>query len=117
MQSARILRHSRSLKAEKRNSEFDRVDLEQSEEVFIERRQGKLRNQVEAPCDAVGVGYDLVIGCGELRASGARTGVGVDGGFLEQRVGRNVEREQRGSETASADGERGDRPREIQAGQ
>src|ERR1035437_10818275 len=78
------------------NAELDGVEFVEAEDVLIEWRQGQLRDQIETACNAVGVGHDLVVGGGKLRAAGARTGIGVNSGILEGGVGGDVKREERG---------------------
>jgi hypothetical protein len=63
--------------------ELDGVEFEEAEDVFVEWGEGEFGNEIEAAGDAGGVGDDLVVGGGEIRASGAGAGVGVDGGILE----------------------------------
>ena len=92
---------------ESRWKECHGVEFVEAEDAFVEWWQRQFGNQIKSACDAEDVGDDLVIGCGELRAPGARTGVSVDDGFLESRVGGNVEGEhggERASKAVSTDG-------------
>ena len=73
------------------DGELDGVEFVEAEDVFIDWGQGKLGNEVDAAGDADGVGDDLIVGGGELRAAGAGTGVGVGGGILDWGIGGHVE--------------------------
>ena len=100
-------------------AELDGVDFVEAEDMFIQRRQREFGNQIEASGDAVGVGNDLVISGGKLRAASARAGVRVDREILERGVGRHIEGEksgERASKAVSADGDRGDGPGKRKSG-
>ena len=63
--------------------ELDGVEIDQMFDVVVEGRQRQFGHEVDTVGDARSAGDDLVIGADEERVSGARTGVGVDGGVLE----------------------------------